>query len=254
MILDEIVAKKRLELNLEHMSYYEKEVGGLKNPPPDFKSALKKTDRIAVIAEVKKASPSKGVFDFNFEPVGRAKEFESLGADAISVLTEKNYFLGSLESLEKIGRAVKIPLLRKDFIIDIRELYEARLAGASAALLIVSILNGDLKAYLKAAKAAGIAALTEARDEREIETALNAGAGIIGINNRDLRTFETDLKTTERLARLIPEGIVVVSESGVKSAADVSFLRDAGADAVLVGEAFSRSKNIKKTFVELLNG
>ena len=199
---------------------------------------------LAFICECKKASPSKGLIApvYPYETIARA--YEAAGADAISVLTEPSRFLGSEEHLLKIASAVKLPCLRKDFTVDAYMIYEAKTLGASAVLLIVSILGEkQLAEYLALCRELGLSALTEAHDEAEIETALRAGAEIIGVNNRNLHDFTVDPGNSGRLRRLIPPGVLFVSESGVKNAEDVRHLRGIGADAVLVGEALMRAED-----------
>ncbi|HHW11535.1 MAG TPA: indole-3-glycerol phosphate synthase TrpC [Firmicutes bacterium] len=196
-------------------------------------------EQIQVIAEIKKASPAKGLLCPDFQPVQLAQAYEASGAAAISVLTDEKFFLGSLDDLAQVKRATrKLPVLRKDFIIDRYQIYEARVYGADAVLLIGAILNGsELAGYIKEAKALGMDALVEVHNEAELATALAAGAEIIGINNRDLKTFRVDLETTLRLREAIPKDKVVVAESGIKSSADLKRLAHAGVNAVLVGEA-----------------
>ncbi len=199
---------------------------------------------LSFICECKKASPSKGLIApvYPYQTIARA--YEAAGADAISVLTEPSRFLGSGEHLREIASAVKVPCLRKDFTVDAYMIYEAKALGAAAILLIVSILGEkQLMDYLALCRELGLSALVEAHDDAEIETALRAGAEIIGVNNRNLHNFTVDTGNSRRLRRLIPPGILFVSESGVKNAADVQRLREIGADAVLVGEALMRAEN-----------
>ncbi len=199
---------------------------------------------LSFICECKKASPSKGLIApvYPYQTIARA--YEAAGADAISVLTEPSRFLGSGEHLREIASAVKVPCLRKDFTVDAYMIYEAKALGAAAILLIVSILGEkQLMDYLALCRELGLSALVEAHDDAEIETALRAGAEIIGVNNRNLHDFTVDTGNSRRLRRLIPPGILFVSESGVKNAADVQRLREIGADAVLVGEALMRAEN-----------
>ncbi len=199
---------------------------------------------LSFIYECKKASPSKGLIApvYPYQTIARA--YEAAGADAISVLTEPSRFLGSGEHLREIASAVKVPCLRKDFTVDAYMIYEAKALGAAAILLIVSILGEkQLMDYLALCRELGLSALVEAHDDAEIETALRAGAEIIGVNNRNLRDFTVNTGNSRRLRRLIPPGILFVSESGVKNAADVQRLREIGADAVLVGEALMRAEN-----------
>jgi len=218
---------------------------------------------IALIAEVKKASPSAGVICRDFDPVRIAKEYEVARASCLSVLTDAKFFQGSLEHLRQIRAAVKLPLLRKDFIIDERQILEAIEWGADAILLIVAILSDDqLKKFHSLATEAGLAALVEVHDEAELERALKIGANLIGVNNRDLKTFKVDLATTERLAARIEDGglrieknsPLLVAESGIHSRADVERLKRCGADAILVGESLMRGGDIQKKIHELIQG
>ena len=257
MILDEIAAKRRIQLEHEKGAVpFEaiKKAAEQTAPPKDFKTALLK-GRLSVIAEVKKASPSKGVIRANFNPAKIAKAYEAAGADALSVLTEESYFQGSSEYLRQIRRAVSVPILRKDFIIDPYQIYEARVIGADAVLLIAALLDeAALKDYVKIAHFLGLACLTEVHNEAELAVALEAGGEIIGINNRDLKTFHVDLNTTARLARLIPKGRVLVSESGVTDPADVQTLKECGANAVLIGETLMCSADVAQTLRQLRDG
>ena len=208
----------------------------------EFEKALKKQD-ISFICECKKASPSKGLI---------AKEYENAGADCISVLTEPTRFLGSDVYLKEIASAVSIPCLRKDFTVDEYMIYEARLLGAKAVLLICSILNEkEIAEYIKICDSLGISALVEAHNESEIKMALNAGARIIGVNNRNLKDFTVDTDNSRRMRELVPKDIIFVSESGVKSSEDVALLREIGADAVLIGESLMRSEDKKEKLNEL---
>lgn len=216
-----------------------------------FEKALKKDD-IAFICECKKASPSKGLIAPDFPYLQIAKDYAAAGADAISVLTEPKWFLGSDEYLRQIAAAVKLPCLRKDFTVDAYMIYTAKLLGASAVLLICSILSEtQLNEYIARCDELGISALVEAHDEHEVSTALRAGARIVGVNNRNLKDFTVDTANSRRLRELIPRDIVFVSESGVRSAADVAALRQIGADAVLVGETLMRAPDKATKLAEL---
>ena len=216
-----------------------------------FEQALSKPG-MSFICECKKASPSKGVIAENFPYLHIAKEYEAAGADAISVLTEPAWFLGSDEYLREIAEEVKIPCLRKDFTVDPYMIYEAKLLGASAVLLIVSLLDGGtLREYLNICDSLGLAALTEVHDEAEMETALSSGAGIIGVNNRNLKDFTVDTENSRRLRQMVPAGKIFVSESGVRTAEDVAALQAAGVDAVLVGETLMRAADIRGKLAEL---
>ncbi len=217
----------------------------------EFENALKKPG-ISFICECKKASPSKGLIAADFPYLQIAADYEAAGADCISVLTEPKWFLGSDEYLRQIADAVSIPCLRKDFTVDPYMIYEARLLGASAVLLICSILSEEqLKEYIAVCDTLGISALVEAHDENEVETALKAGARIIGVNNRNLKDFSVDTGNSRRLRELIPCDVLFVSESGVQSADDVAALREIGADAVLIGEALMKVRDKKAKLAQL---
>lgn len=237
-------------------------------PPRDFASALRQPDRVALIAEVKKASPSKGVLIEHFDPLALARTYAEGGAAAISILTDARFFQGSLKYLEGIRalglmcpvpahaatQGSLLPLLRKDFIIDAYQVYEARVYGADALLLIVAALDDATLAKLLAlTKALGMHALVEVHDEDELDRALAAGATIIGVNNRNLHTFATTLETTERLAVRLPtqNRPVLISESGIATRADVARVRACGADAILVGEALVTAPDIAACVREL---
>ena len=245
-ILDEIVSDTRLRVNFERTVRPLDEVreGCLVRPRRTgfpFERNLQ-ADGMSFICEVKRASPSKGVISEDFPYLDIAREYESMGASAISVLTEPRHFRGEDRFLEEIADSVDTPVLRKDFVIDEYQIYRAREIGASAVLLIASILNDtQLADYRELAESLGMSALVETHNGDEVERAVSSGAGIIGVNNRDLATFDVDLGNSLRLRERIPEGIVCVSESGISGAEDVRLLRDAGFDAVLVGEAFMRS-------------
>ena len=216
-----------------------------------FEEALKKPD-IAFICECKKASPSKGLIAPEFPYLSIAREYEAAGADAVSVLTEPKWFLGSDKYLKDIAEAVSIPCLRKDFTVDEYMIYEAKLLGASAVLLICSILSEEqIKEYIGICDGLGLSALVEAHDGEEVEMALRAGARMIGVNNRNLKDFSVDTENSRRLRQMIPPEVLFVSESGVGSAEDVSRLRGIGADAVLIGETLMRAADKKAKLREL---
>jgi len=227
----------------------------------DFRSALitgashaQNGPGIALIAEVKKASPSAGIICADFDPVRIAKEYEAAGASCLSVLTDEQFFQGSLDYLRQIRAAVKLPLLRKDFIIDDRQILEAIEWGADAILLIVSILDdAQLQKFHSLAIEAGLAALVEVHDAAELERALKTGAELIGVNNRDLKTFKVDLATTERLAAKLDGKKILVAESGIHTRADVERLQKCGAKAILVGESLLRGGDIRAKIRELLS-
>lgn len=216
-----------------------------------FENALKKPD-IAFICECKKASPSKGLIAPEFPYLSIAREYEAAGADAVSVLTEPKWFLGSDKYLKDIAEAVSIPCLRKDFTVDEYMIYEAKLLGASAVLLICSILSEEqIKEYIGICDGLGLSALVEAHDGEEVEIALRAGARVIGVNNRNLKDFSVDTENSRRLRQMIPPEVLFVSESGVGCAEDVNSLRGIGADAVLIGETLMRAADKKAKLREL---
>jgi indole-3-glycerol phosphate synthase len=263
-ILDTIVEQKKVEV--ARLPQREIGVADLRSALQargerrDFAAALRtpKAGSMALIAEVKKASPSAGVICSDFDPVRIAKEYEAAGASCLSVLTDERFFQGTLSYLRQIRHTVSLPLLRKDFIIDERQILEAIEWGADAVLLIVSILSeAELKKFHALTTQAGLAALVEVHDENELDRALAAGAQIIGVNNRDLKTFKVDLATTERLAeklRLRPQGQekVLVAESGIHTRADVERLAHCGAQAILVGESLMKHGSISAKVTELL--
>ncbi|OGN95769.1 MAG: indole-3-glycerol phosphate synthase [Chloroflexi bacterium RBG_13_51_18] len=253
-ILDRIVADKKKEVEREKkktpISLLEERAGQWK--PLDFAGAVRGKG-LKLIAEVKKASPSRGVLCDDFRPVEIAKEYERSGASAISVLTEVKYFQGSLDYLAAIRKEVKVPLLRKDFIFDEWQIYESAAHGADAILLITALLEKEtLEAFLKLGESLKLDCLVEVHDEDELFKAMLAGAKIIGINNRDLNTFKTDTNTTRRLRMLIPSDIIVVSESGINSRDDIKIMIECKVDAVLVGEALVTAKDIPAKMKELM--
>ena len=258
-MLEKIVAKTKERLieaknnkSLDELKY---EVSKLDiNDEFPFKKALKDPE-IAIIAEVKKASPSKGLIAEDFDYIEIAKDYEQAGASAISVLTEPYFFQGSNDFLKEISENVSIPILRKDFTIDEYMIYEAKLLGASAILLIVSILDANqLKEYLDLAHELGLSAIVETHDADEIRTAMDAGAGISGVNNRNLADFTVDINNSINLRRLVNEDIIFISESGIKTKEDVSRLKENNVDAVLIGETLMRSDDKKSLILELKNG
>lgn len=216
-----------------------------------FENALR-APGISFICECKRASPSKGLIAPDFPYLQIAKDYEAAGADCISVLTEPKWFLGSDEYLKEIASVVSIPCLRKDFTVDEYMIYEAKVLGASAVLLICSILSEkQIKDYIGVCDELGISALVEAHDESEVQAALHAGARIIGVNNRNLKDFSVDTGNSRRLRGLVPRDVLFVSESGVDSAEDIAKLRETGADAVLIGEALMRAPDKKAKLDEL---
>jgi indole-3-glycerol phosphate synthase len=257
MILDEIIRNKRQEVSLLRMRFSGKNLDELIKAlpkPRDFADAFKK-GKFSLIAEIKKASPSAGLIRQDFEPITLAKTYEESGASAISVLTDQKYFQGKLEYLKAAKESTTIPILRKDFIIDEHQVYEARIAGADALLLIVRILDDEkLNGLLKLTEKLGMQALVETHNAEEVERALKTKAKIIGINNRDLDTLRIDLQTTIQLMEGFPQlkERVVISESGIVSNEDVEKLKAAGADGVLIGETLLKSKNIGEIIRELM--
>lgn len=216
-----------------------------------FETALGRQG-LSFICEVKKASPSKGVIAEEFPYLQIASEYEAAGADAVSCLTEPEYFLGSDRYLEEIAGKISLPVLRKDFTVDPYMIYEAKILGASAVLLICAILDREeVREGIRIADSLGLSALVEAHDEAEVEKALDAGARIVGVNNRDLRTFQVDLDNSRRLRAMVPSDILFVSESGIRTPEDIRRLRENGTDAVLIGETFMRSPDKKKMICEL---
>ncbi len=256
MILETIIRHKRAELKEEQeqvpLAALSSQIANLPTPR-DFRNAISAAGSVNLIAEVKKKSPSKGVIRADFHPVAIAKTLADNGASAISVLTDKKFFAGELEYLSKIRQAVTVPLLRKDFTLDLYHIYQARVAGADAILLIVAALTPvELHRLMEVAESLSLACLVEVHTREELAVALDVNAEIIGINNRDLRTFHTDIETTFRLREEIPEDRIVVSESGIYTSTDVASLRAAGVHAMLVGESLMRSKDIGKQMQQLL--
>jgi indole-3-glycerol phosphate synthase len=255
-VLDEIVANTQAEVARRRSAIPREMLEGQCGAAPatrDFEGALRPSPgTVRLIAEVKKASPSRGMLARDLDPVTLATTYATHGAHAISVLTDEKYFHGSLDDLRRVRAAVGVPLLRKDFTIDEYQLWESRAAGADAVLLIVSILEPPkLGELLAAAKGLGLAALVECHTAAELDQALAVGSRIIGINNRDLATFETRITTTLELLPLIPPGPIVISESGFFTSADVRQVVAAGAHAILVGEALVRASDIPAKLREL---
>jgi indole-3-glycerol phosphate synthase len=257
MILEKIVEQKRLQLKEEMQQitiegWKNKVKGPGLHKPLDFMGAIKRPGEISIIAEVKKASPSKGIIRAEFDPVDIASQYCKTDIQAISVLTEKHFFLGSDENLRKVRQIAPVPVLRKDFIIDLWQVYQSRVLGADAILLIAAILDEEtLKKLMIVTNILGMQCLVEVHDERELETALRSGARMIGINNRNLHTFEVDLSTTARLIEKIPNGLAVVSESGISGHGDIRHLKELGVDAVLIGETLMRAGSISEKVLEL---
>lgn len=239
-------AKEKISLEEIRETAFGMQKGGF-----EFEKALRKSD-ITFICECKKASPSKGLIAPDFPYLKIAKEYEKAGADCISVLTEPSRFLGCDGYLKEIAKAVSVPCIRKDFTVDEYMIYEAKVLGAKAVLLICSILSEkQIADYIKICDDLGISALVEAHDENEIEIAKRAGARIIGVNNRNLKDFTVDTENSRRMRELVPKDIIFVSESGVKTADDIKTLRDIGADAVLIGETLMRAEDKEKKLKEL---
>ncbi|MDR2028405.1 MAG: indole-3-glycerol phosphate synthase TrpC [Treponema sp.] len=265
MILDELARRARSrvaeakarrppeELRREALARAEAEKSPPRNGKPEFpfERALA-APGLSFICEVKRASPSRGIIAGDFPYVEIARAYEAAGAAAISVLTEPDYFLGSPEYLREIAGVVQIPVLRKDFIVEPYQIYEAKLLGASAALLICALLDAEtLAACIGLSRSLGLSALVEIHREEELEQALGAGARIIGINNRDLKTFRVDPSVTGRLRRLVPPDRLVVSESGIQSPADIRALEDQGVHGVLIGETLMRAADKRQRLAEL---
>lgn len=255
-ILKEIVQKKKEKILLARQQLPEDDlksrVQGLA-PTRPFIEAIHKPRTISLIAEIKKASPSRGIIRQNFDHQEIAKAYQEAGVQAISVLTEEDYFGGNISYLSEVKNLVAVPLLRKDFILEPYQIYESRLYGADAILLIADILTKDkLTELMQIADGLGLDYLVEVHDERELKKVLNLKVPLIGINNRDLHTLEVDFKTTEKLFPLIPKDKVVVVESGIKSYQDVLFLKILGVHAVLIGEAFMEANDIKQKIEEIM--
>jgi indole-3-glycerol phosphate synthase len=254
-ILSNIVADKKKEVakRKREMSLAALRARTKNRPARDFAAALKGSE-LKLIAEVKKASPSKGVMVTDFDHLKLARTYENNGAAAISVLTDEKYFQGKIEYLSEISREVSIPVLRKDFIIDKYQLYESAAYGADAVLLITAVLTPEqLESFLKLSKTLQLDCLVEVHDEKEVFKALLAGAEIIGINNRDLATFNVNTDTTRRLRMLVPQSQIVVSESGIHTKEDVRKMQECKVNAVLVGEALVTAPDIAARMKEMLS-
>lgn len=258
MILDDIIAKQKTRIENEKK---EKDIETLKQEvlflPSSknffFENSLKNKD-FAFICEIKKASPSKGVIVEDFPYTDIAQEYEKAGASAISVLTEPHFFKGNDKYLKDVADIVNIPVLRKDFIIDEYQIYQAKLIGADAVLLICAVLDeSTLKNFINIATSLKLSCLVETHNEEEIKKALSCNAKIIGINNRDLKTFNVDINTSLKLRKFIPENKILISESGIKIAQDIKMLKDAGFNGALIGESMMLSKD-KKQFLSELRG
>ena len=255
-ILDQLAdhARERVAIAKEKVSFEEMKARAeaMADQSFSFEKALAANPDIAFICECKKASPSKGLIAPDFPYLEIAKSYEAAGADCISVLTEPKWFLGADQYLKEIASEVKIPCLRKDFTVDPYMIYEAKVLGASAVLLIMSILDEKTAGeYLKVADSLGLSALVETHNDEEVKQALNIGARIIGVNNRNLKDFTVDTENSRKLRKLIPGDVLFVSESGVSSPEDVKKLREIGADAVLVGETLMRAEDKTGRLAEL---
>ncbi len=256
MILDKIAAAAKVrikndknQISLENMKQMAENLN--KNTDFPFEAAVKEGD-ISFICEVKKASPSRGIIAEDFPYVEIAKDYEAAGAACISVLTEPDFFKGSNQYLTEIKKQVNIPVLRKDFIFDPYQIYQAKVIGADCILLICSLLEKEtIRSYISLCDFLGLSALVEAHDEEEIKSAVYAGARMIGVNNRNLKTFEVDIRNSERLRKLVPDHILFVAESGIKTSKDIKLLRKAKVNAVLIGETLMRSTNKKQALNEL---
>lgn len=249
----ERIAKEKSCISVSELENRIQEVNKNAGQKITFFQALQK-DGMSYICEVKKASPSKGLIAPDFPYLAIAKEYEQAGASAISCLTEPFYFQGADQYLREISAAVQIPVLRKDFTVDEYMIYQAKSLGASAVLIICAILDdGELRAYRQLAKELGLDALVEAHDEYEVDRALNLGAEIVGVNNRDLRTFQVDMNNSIRLRKMAPDNVVFVSESGIRTPEDIRILYENKVDGVLIGETLMRSPD-KKAALESLNG
>lgn len=255
MILDEIVANKRLEVAESKVRVPREQLeerASTLPKPRDFRTGLRR-EGISLIAEIKRASPSKGDMLPGVDAVDLAALYEQSGARALSILTDFNFFKGTLDDLESVQQSVRLPCLRKEFIIDEYQIFEARAHRADAILLIVRLLSDEqLKRFHATARSLGMAVLVETHTEEEIRRAMECGAHIIGINNRDLDTLTMDLQTTMRLRRIVSGGYTLVSESGIYTREHVRMLEDGGVDAILVGESLLTSKNIQAKIRELL--
>jgi indole-3-glycerol phosphate synthase len=258
MFLDRIVATKIKEVKALgetfDLSDAEARIAGM-SPCLGFERAVTagRNRPMGLIAEVKKASPSKGLIREDFDPVRLAAAYRDAGADCISVLTDTDYFQGSNAYLQAVRQAVNVPLLRKDFTIDMKQIYEARLIGADAILLIAAILTtAQMREFLEISRSIGLDALVEVHDREELERALELDTKLIGVNNRNLKTFVTDIRTTEELIAYVPAGITVVSESGIGKPEEIGYLLGTGAKAVLVGEHFMRQPDVGAAVHQLM--
>ncbi len=256
MILDQLAdhSRQRVEEALKTKSFQKIKEEAESLPKGDFRfeKALRQ-EGLSIIAEVKKASPSKGVIDDTFDYMTIAEDYEAAGVDAVSCLTEPKWFLGSRQIFEEIRAAVDLPMLRKDFTVDPYQIYESKVMGADAVLIIVSLLDGDeekLREYLSISGQLGMSSLVETHDSREIELAIACGARMIGVNNRNLKDFTVNFDNAKNLRQEVPGDVLFVAESGVKDLEDVAAIAEMGADAALIGEALMRSEDKKQTLAE----
>lgn len=253
-ILDKIVEKTKERTALLDFKNLKKEAESLPVGNFAFENALKKDNRIKIIAEVKKASPSKGLICEDFYPAKIAQDYKKADVDCISVLTEPFFFMGKNEYIKIVKENSEKPILRKDFIIDPAQIYETKIIGADCILLICAILDEKkLKEYLEIAHSIGLSAIVETHDAVEIKMAINSGAKIIGVNNRNLKTFKVDFNNSINLRKHVPSEIIFISESGIKTREDIKILENAGVNAVLIGETFMKSKN-KPEIIKSLRG
>lgn len=259
MILDELASLTRKRIELQKQGYSldnikrDAELLAAREVAYNFEEALSK-EGLSIISEVKKASPSKGVIAEDFPFLDIAKEYETAGADAVSCLTEPDRFKGSDAYLQEIASSIKLPVLRKDFTIDPYMIYQARMMGASAVLLIAAILSdAELAEYFEIAEGLGLSCLFEAHDEEEVKRCLAAGARIVGVNNRNLKDFTVDINNSVKLRKLVPDDVIFVSESGIEKPEDVKVLKENGTDAVLIGEMLMRSSDKTGLIHELKN-
>lgn len=256
MILSKIIKEKREAVEAARIKVPEQalvEAARKIYVKSSFKRNISRPHHINLIAEIKKASPSRGIIRGDFHPLKIALTYQAGGASSLSVLTDERFFDGNLKTLKELKGRITLPLLRKDFIIDEYQLYESVVAGADAILLIADILTGEeLANFYRISKELGMDVIVEVHNEEDIEKALKSGTSIIGINNRDLNTFKVDISTTQRLIRHIPENKVRVSESGIKTYEDVMFLKSLGINAVLIGEAFMEADNIAAKMREVM--
>lgn len=256
MILDQIVEEKKKEVEQARLEVSQEEL--IKRTVAlgfrrSFKEAISQPGKLNLIAEIKKASPSKGILRQDFDPVGIARIYEAAGASALSIITDKKFFQGDLTFLKAVKDAVNLPILRKDFIIDQYQIYQSVSAGAGSLLLIARLLSsGELSKFSSLCAHLKLDVLCEVHSEEDLDKALGADCALIGINNRNLDTFAEDLQVSARLIKKIPKDKIVVSESAIRTAEDVKYLQDLGVHAVLIGEAFMRSPNINAKVKELM--